>query len=100
MLRVLIVIGSLNCLRQICVISFSCSVSALVLRHSTDSQLKTAPNVFFPLTDQSLSSKQPKTDEEETSREDREYEEWKQRIIESATKALSAEKKTEEKRNS
>jgi len=56
--------------------------------------------LLFRLTDQSRSSKQPKADEEDTGTEDREYEEWKQRIIESATKALSAAKKTEEKRNS
>ena len=54
------------------------------------------------LTDQSHSSKLSKTDEEATSREDRdkEYEEWKQKIIESATKSLSAGKKTVEKQKS
>jgi len=54
------------------------------------------------LTDQSHSSKFSKTDEGATSREDRdkEYEEWKQKIIESATKALSAGKKTVEKQKS
>ena len=54
------------------------------------------------LTDQSHSSKLLKTDEEATSREDRdkEYEEWKQKIIESATKSLSAGKKTVEKQKS
>ena len=54
------------------------------------------------LTDQSHSSELSKTDEEATSREDRdkEYEEWKQKIIESATKALSAGKKTVEKQKS
>lgn len=52
--------------------------------------------------DQSHSSKLSKTDEEATDREDRdkEYEEWKQKIIESATKALSAGKKTVEKQKS
>lgn len=54
------------------------------------------------LTDQAHSSKLLKTDEEATSREDgdKEYEEWKQKIIESATKALSAGKKTVEKQKS
>ena len=60
-------------------------------------------NVFFPflhLTEQSHSSKQPKAEEDDAINEDREYEEWKQRIIESATKALSAEKKTKKTKNS
>lgn len=49
--------------------------------------------------EQSHSSKQPKA-EDDSSTEDREYEEWKQRIIESATKALCEEKKAKEKTNS
>ena len=52
------------------------------------------------LTVQSHSSKQPKSEEDDASTEDKEYEEWKQRIIESATKALFAEKTTKETRNS
>ena len=55
---------------------------------------------FLLLTEQSHSSKQLKAEEDDTNAEDREYEEWKQRIIESATKALSAEKKTKKTKNS
>ncbi|KAL9975854.1 hypothetical protein ACROYT_G013066 [Oculina patagonica] len=51
--------------------------------------------------DQSHSSKQPKDDEEGTNAEDREYEEWKKRILESAAKAMqSAGKKDKVKSNS
>ena len=52
--------------------------------------------------DQSLSSKQPKAEDEEgRNAEDREYEEWKKRILESAAKAMqSTGKKNQEKSNS
>ncbi|KAJ7384934.1 Origin of replication complex subunit 6 [Desmophyllum pertusum] len=43
---------------------------------------------------QSHSTKQPKNDEEETNAEDREYEEWKKRILESAAKAMQSAGKT------
>lgn len=57
-------------------------------------------NLLF--TDQSHSSKQPKgEDEEGTNAEDREYEEWKKRILESAAKAMqSTGQKDKEKSNS
>lgn len=56
----------------------------------------------FPFTVQSHSSKQAKDDDEEGSNaEDREYEEWKKRILESAAKAMqSTGKKDKEKSNS
>lgn len=50
--------------------------------------------------DQNLSLKQQKADEDDASNEVIEYEKWKQRIIESATKALSAEMRTKETTNS
>ena len=54
------------------------------------------------VTDQSRFSKQSKDDEEEANAaEDREYEEWKQRILESAAKAMqSTGKKDKDKSNS
>ena len=52
-------------------------------------------------TEQSHSSKQPKEEDEVTNSEDREYEEWKKRILESAAKAMqSTGKKNTEKSNS
>lgn len=57
--------------------------------------------MYLLFTDQSHSSKQPKDDEEGTNAEDREYEEWKKRILESAAKAMqSTGKKHKEKSNS
>lgn len=50
--------------------------------------------------DQAYSLKQQKTGEDDSSTEDIEYEKWKQRIIESATKALSAEMTSKETTNS
>jgi len=44
--------------------------------------------------------KQQKTAEDDSSTEDIDYEKWKQRIIESATKALSAEMTSKETTNS
>ena len=72
----------------------------LVSTSSTENHYKCLYSLC--LTDQSHSSKLSKTDEEATSREDgdKEYEEWKQKIIESATKSLSAGKKTVEKQKS
>lgn len=57
---------------------------------------------YLVFTDQCLLSKQPKDDDEEGSNaEDREYEEWKKRILESAAKAMqSTGKKDKEKSNS
>lgn len=49
------------------------------------------------------SSKQSKEDDEEANAEDRDYEEWKKRILESAAKAMASKstgKKNNEKTNS
>lgn len=52
-------------------------------------------------TAQPHSSKQSKEDDEEANAEDRDYEEWKKRILESSAKAMaSTEKKNNEKSNS
>lgn len=52
-------------------------------------------------TAQPHSSKQSKEDDEEANAEDRDYEEWKKRILESAAKAMaSTGKKNNEKSNS
>lgn len=51
--------------------------------------------------DKSRSSKKSKEDDEGTDSDDREYEEWKRRILESATKAIqSQDKKSTDKDNS
>lgn len=51
--------------------------------------------------DKSSSSKKSKEDDEGTDSDDREYEEWKRRILESATKAIqSQDKKSTDKDNS
>ena len=55
----------------------------------------------FSFVDKSSSSKKSKEDDEGTDSDDREYEEWKRRILESATKAIqSQDKKSTDKDNS
>ena len=57
--------------------------------------------MLYCFTAQPHSSKQSKEDDEEADAEDRDYEEWKKRILESAAKAMAPTiKKNDEKSDS
>ncbi|XP_015749988.1 PREDICTED: origin recognition complex subunit 6-like [Acropora digitifera] len=77
-------------------------LNALGAKRSTFDSLHKKMEKIIPSleSDQAYSLKQQKTGEDDSSTEDIEYEKWKQRIIESATKALSAEMTSKETTNS